>query len=956
MKSIKVLAIDDLSDNLTTLRAVMADQMPEARVISATDGPHGIALAVSDDPDVILLDIAMPGMDGFEVCSKLKTDHRTSSIPVLFFTAQRKDRDSRVKAINLGAEGFIVKPFDEVELIAQVKAMAKVKRANMSQKQEREKLEKLVEERTADLIRQLTERLQIENALEKAAANWNKTFHAIRDGIAILDENQQIVQCNRAFEEFTGLEEDDLKGRHCHDYVHQEGHPVEGCPFLKMFRSLRRESMEMRINGRVCEIIVDPIIDKQGHLSGAVHIITDITQRKRDVEVQHLLYGIASSSLMKNSLDELVNYLWKELGKVIDNSNFIVALYDSESDLFRKVVFNDEKEEVVAWTASQSLSGLVVRSGEAMLLNRAERDKLVAQYNLSQTGHAAECWLGVPIIVRGEPAGIIVVQSYSNGDAYDESDARLLGMVAHELAVVIERDRMVRDLIEAKERAEQSETRFKALHNASFGGITIHDKGVILDCNLGLSEITGFTVAELIGMDGLLLIAAHEREKVMANITSGYEKPYESVGVRKNGTEYPLRLEARNIPYQGRAVRVVEFRDITEQKSAETALIREKERAEESDRLKTAFLQNMSHEIRTPMNGILGFLDLLREPDITEGEKEKYIDLVNRSGQRLLTTINDIIEISKLEAGEVSLILADFSLEETVQYQCDFFKRQIEDKGLALVVSQGIVGSKALVNSDKHKVEGIMTNLINNALKFTERGSIHVSTTLDNGFICITVADTGKGIPPDRLDAIFKRFVQADLTMSRAHEGSGLGLAIVKAYVELLGGSISVHSVPGQGSTFRVLLPYHSADHLPQPDNDRVVQPSDESLAILVAEDDDVSFQILSMMLAKTNHRLVRATTGQEALSLFNAQHFDLILMDLKMPGMNGLDAVKKIREVNRQVPIIAQTAYALMGDREKALEAGCTDYMSKPINRKLLFSKIAEYAPGGRGLKKPAV
>lgn len=952
MKSIKVLAIDDLSDNLTTLRAVMADQMPEARVIAATDGPHGIALAITEDPDVILLDIAMPGMDGFEVCSKLKIDDRTKSIPVLFFTAQRKDRDSRVKAINQGAEGFIVKPFDEVELIAQVKAMAKVKKANMSQKQERDKLEKLVEERTANLIRQLTERQQIENALELAATNWKKTFHAIRDGIAILDENQNIVQCNRAFEEFTGREEHDLKGRHCHDYVHQEGQPVKGCPFLKMFHSLKRESMEMRINGRVCEIIVDPIIDKQGHLSGAVHIITDITQRKRDVEIQHLLYGIASSSLMKNSLDELVNYLWKELGKVIDNSNFIVALYDPQVDMFRKVIFNDEKEEFIEWKANQSLSGLVLTSGKEMLLNREECERLVNQFGLSQAGPMAECWLGVPIIVGGDPAGVIVVQSYTNPNAFDESDARLLGMVAHELAVVIERDRMVRDLIEAKERAEQSEKRFKALHNASFGGIAIHDKGVILDCNLGLSEVSGYPVEELIGMDGLLLIASHEREKVMANITSGCEKPYESVGVRKDGTEYPLRLEARNIPYQGRAVRVVEFRDITEQKNAELALIREKDRAEESDRLKTAFLQNMSHEIRTPMNGILGFLDLLREPDITEGEKEKYIDLVNRSGQRLLTTINDIIEISKLEAGEVSLMLANFSLEETVQYQCDFFRHQIEDKGLTLVVSQGVVGSKALVNSDKHKVEGIMTNLINNALKFTERGSIHVSTTLDGAFVCISVADTGKGIPSDRLDAIFKRFVQADLTMSRAHEGSGLGLAIVKAYVELLGGSISVASAPGQGSTFRVLLPYHPADHLPQPDDDRAVQLSGESLAILVAEDDDVSFQILSMMLTKTNHRLVRATTGQEALSLFNAQPFDLVLMDLKMPGMNGLDAVKKIRETNRQVPIIAQTAYALMGDREKALEAGCTDYISKPINRKLLFSKIAEFAPGGRGLK----
>lgn len=947
MKTIKILAVDDLTDNLITLRAVVADHMPEAKVITATDGPRGIGMAVIEDPDVVLLDISMPGMDGFEVCAKLKSDPRTNAIPILFLTAQRKDRDSRIRAIGAGAEGFITKPFDEVELVAQVKAMVKVKRANESQRTERARLEKLVEERTADLTRQLAERLQAEQALDRAADNWKKTFHAIHDGIAILDDRQRIVQCNPAFEEFTGKAESDLVGMHCHAYIHQTDHPIDGCPFIRMHQSLNRESMEMHINGRVCEIVVDPILDAAGNLTGAVHIITDISQRKRDLEIQHLLYGIASTSLLKNSLEELVQYLWMELGKVIDTSNFIVALYYPEEDRFRKVLFRDEKDQVSEWIASKSLSGQVVIQRKALLLNLEERNRLVAEAGLTHTGSAAECWLGVPVIIGSRPVGVIVVQSYSRRDAFDESTARLLGMVAHELAVVIERDRMVRDLIDAKVRAEESETRFKALHNASFGGIAIHDKGVILDCNLGLSEITGYSFDELIYMDGLLLIADHERNGVLSNIVKGYEKPYESVGVRKDGTEYPLRLEARNIPYQGRAVRAVEFRDITEQKNAELALIREKERAEESDRLKTAFLQNMSHEIRTPMNGILGFLDLLREPDITEGEKEKYIRLVNKSGHRLLVTINDIIEISKIEAGQVTLQLSDFNLMEVVQYQADFFRHQAEDKGIGFVVTQQLNGERAYIHSDRYKIEGIMTNLINNALKFTSRGTITIETGLTDAFVSITISDTGKGIPPERLEAIFHRFVQADLNMSRAHEGSGLGLSIVKAYVEMLGGSINVSSAPGEGSVFVVRIPYHPVKPFLQPDEELMAPtPSPgKSLSILVAEDDDVSFQIIEMMLGKSQHRLVRAMTGNEAVSLFFKHHFDLILMDVKMPGMNGLEATRMIREKNRDVPIIAQTAYVLMGDREKVMEAGCTDYLTKPINRKMLYSKIEQYS-----------
>ncbi|TVR75152.1 MAG: PAS domain S-box protein [Marinilabiliales bacterium] len=387
-------------------------------------------------------------------------------------------------------------------------------------------------------------------------------------------------------------------------------------------------------------------------------------------------------------------------------------------------------------------------------------------------------------------------------------------------------------------------------------------------------------------------------------------------------------------------------------KKTEEELVRAKEIAEESNLLKTHFLANMSHEIRTPMNGIIGFLQLLQNMDMSSEEKDSYIEILNQSGQRLLDTIKDIIEMSKIETGHIPTDINETDLSEVMQFTFDFFRQQSDEKGLHLSMNMAPECEQLAIMTDKFKLEAVLSNLLKNAIKFTSEGEIEFGNYLDGALVNFYVRDTGTGIPPDRLDAIFEMFVQADLSAARPYEGSGLGLSIAKAYLEKLGGRIWVESEVGAGSTFYFSLPFIPAEK--QPDDTTVDEEPPGSIApgltILVAEDDDASFQLIEAFMFNKEVRLLRATTGHEAVNAVREDSgISLVLMDIKMPGMNGLEATRKIREFNNKIPIIAQTAYAMPGDRDLVFNAGCNDYLAKPIKRNDLLLKISQFT-----IKKP--
>ncbi len=389
--------------------------------------------------------------------------------------------------------------------------------------------------------------------------------------------------------------------------------------------------------------------------------------------------------------------------------------------------------------------------------------------------------------------------------------------------------------------------------------------------------------------------------------------------------------------------------DITKLKETEFELIKAKEKAEESDLLKSAFLANMSHEIRTPMNGILGFAELLKAPELSSNQQKEYIRIIEKSGARMLNIINEIIDISKIEAGMIIPEIKEFDLNEQIEYVYNFFKPEANAKGIELYIKNSLPAKEAVLLSDREKLNAVLINLVKNAIKYTDKGSIEFGYNKKADFLEYYVKDTGIGIHKDRLNLIFERFIQADISNVKARQGAGLGLTISKSYVEMLGGQIWIESVPEMGSTFYFNIPYKvQRKHEIESENQIIplIQENPvKNLKFLIAEDDETSEMFISIIVSPIGKEILKARNGKEAIEICrNNPDIDIILMDIQMPDLNGYEATHQIRQFNKDVIIIAQTAFGLSGDREKSIAAGCNDYISKPVKKDELLSLIQKH------------
>ncbi|MCK5170780.1 MAG: response regulator, partial [Bacteroidales bacterium] len=557
----------------------------------------------------------------------------------------------------------------------------------------------------------------------------------------------------------------------------------------------------------------------------------DITERKRAEQIQKVLYNISNAVITTDNLEKLIGLIQKELGTVIDTTNFYVALYDHKNDTLSVPFFADEKNEFTTFPAGKTLTYYIIKTQEPLFATKEILKKLEKSGDIESFGTDSEIWLGVPLKIEGEVTGVLAVQSYSDENAFNESDMKMLEFVSDHISISIDR------------------------------------------------------------------------------------------------------------------------------KKTEEELIKSKEKAEENDRLKTAFLTNMSHEIRTPMNGIIGFADLLKKANyIDKKEFDFYANIIVDSSKQLLNIVNDILDISKIETGQIDLYEEEVALNSILNDILSFFEIKAKEKGLSLNLITDLSIVNPIILVDISKLKQIIFNVIGNAFKFTEKGSIDFGYKIKGSQLEFFVKDSGIGIPKKYHKDIFNRFNKVENDSTQLFGGTGLGLAICTGLVEKMGGRIWVESDPdslsgSQGKTggaeFYFTIPYYKTSTQTKVSKlqGNITESNLADFTILVVEDEKNSASYLKEILSNRKIKQLLAKDGKQAIEIFKKNSdIDLILMDIKLPVMDGYAATREIKKINSEIPVIAQTAYAMLGDKEKSLKAGCDDYISKPISEENLISLLEKY------------
>ncbi len=680
-------------------------------------------------------------------------------------------------------------------------------------------------------------------------------------------------------------------------------------------------------------------------------LIMDITEMKSAQIRLDIMQNISIAFNQTRDLSELIGLIERELSKLINTRNFLIALYDEKTDSFSLPYMKDERDHFEAAPASKTISALVIKEKQSMLLKGHNIERLEKTGQIIRIGFPAKCWLGVPLQVEDKATGVIVLQDYDDENAIGIEEKELIEFVSTQVAATIfkkQADDEIRRLYQSIQQSPVSVV------------ITDIDKKIIY-VNQKFIEITGYSKEEAIGKTPNLIKSEKADEEtynyMWSVLGSGNEFQGEFLHQKKNGELFwerafvsPVKNDKDKITHY-----IAVKEDITTRKEMEEDLVKAKEKAEESDRLKTAFLANMSHEIRTPMNAIIGFTEMLHDGIVVAGEREKLSGMIVDNGRKLLSIIDDITDIAKIEAGQLAINPGRCSANKILfdnYYNFKELRSGIGKEHIEIIARQYQPDQNFAFTSDARRINQVINNLMSNALKYTLEGVIELGYEIckgtDGPIIDFFVKDTGIGIHASKFKTIFDRFRQLDDSSTRHAGGTGLGLAISRSIARLLGGEMKVESTFGKGSTFHLILPFVEIrqDRFEPPKIGAVAKSIDWSnFEILIAEDEDSNFHLLEIILRETRVKIIRAYNGKEAIDIIRGgKEVDLILMDVRMPLMDGYEATALIKKIKPEIPIIAQTAYALSGDRQISLDAGCNDYISKPIRKDELMGIIGKY------------
>ncbi|NVO21422.1 MAG: PAS domain S-box protein [Bacteroidetes bacterium] len=518
-----------------------------------------------------------------------------------------------------------------------------------------------------------------------------------------------------------------------------------------------------------------------------------------------------------------------------------------------------------------------------------------------------------------------------------------------------------RDITERKiseESLKESEQSIRGIIDSVTESIYIlSSEGRFIDVNVGATRMYGYSQAEMVGQI-IEFVAApglndlqHITELVMHTLETGETHQFEFWGKRKNGEYFPKDVICNKGKYFGKDVIIATARDISDRKKNDELLIAAKMKAEASEKLKSAFLANMSHEIRSPMNSIVGFSELLEDEDLTPDQRRDFISIIKNGGKHLLTIINDIIDFAKIDSNQLTISPNNINLNQLLDdilMETEVEKKKAGKHAVELILKKAFPDNNCTIISDDVRLKQILLNLIGNALKFTEQGSIKIEYGVQSDQIVFCVQDTGKGIAKDKQDIIFERFRQEEESTTRKYGGTGLGLSISKGLVELLQGKIWLESEPGSGASFFFSLPISIwTGHIDaeSKENKPKAKFDFEGKCILVAEDVYSNFRLINYMLSKTNATVIYAENGAQAVDLCRSEErIDLILMDIQMPVMDGYEATSEIRKFLPKLPIIALTAYSFSDKSDESLLKGCNDYLTKPVDKETMLEKARKY------------
>jgi PAS domain S-box-containing protein len=773
-----------------------------------------------------------------------------------------------------------------------------------------------------ELLRSRETRARAEKALRKSERNFRSITEHITELVYVADHTGVLTYVSPLIEKLFGYLPHEVIGHNFTEYLPEEKIPEA----LQIFN-------DTLLHPNTNKVVKFPFRKKNGSLfsgevnlqyyqdrehSGMIGLIHDITEHEQQEKIREQY----EERLLENQLF---------LQSIYDDVNHAIFVVDVCPDGSFRYKGNNKLHVKLTGISTEGIAGKTP-------------EELVADQHIAQaiTGKYHAC------IQSGKTIQYEESMPFLGKDMWWET---VLNPVRNECGRIYRIIGTSTNITERKQAENQLKKLSVAVEQSPAIVVITNPLGDIEYVNPMFTLVTGYSAEEAIGQNPRILksglMADSVYEELWKTIITGKLWHGEFYNKKKNGELYwDQAVISAIMNNDGEITNFVAVKlDITEQKKTFDELTAARVNAEESDRLKSAFLANISHEIRTPMNGILGFSQLMKEPHLSGEEQAEYIDLIQRSGERMLNLINDLIEISRIEAGETMLHIAETPLNVVLRDLEAFFKPQAEKKSLCLSFQTTLSERESLISTDRGKFTQILTNLIQNALKFTTAGRIDVGYTKKGKVFEFYVTDTGIGIPADKKESIFERFRQVDNTLTRNHEGSGLGLSISKAYVTMLGGTIRVESTEGQGSTFIFTLPCKlvlspKPEH-PSQKSQEVLTPSG-IMHVLIVEDDAVSTLLLEKLLQSEHMLTLHAVNGQEAVKMAR-QHpeINLVLMDIKMPVMNGYDATRLIKQFRPELPIIAQSAFTSKEDKKKAEEAGCDNFITKPVRKSELFEKI---------------